>query len=46
MDRSQCKNTINNSEGNMAAPEPNNPTTAITRYPNIPEHEKMPLNPI
>ena len=47
MAKGQHKSTINNIQGNMAPPEPSNPTTTGPGCPNRADvQEKMTLNPI
>jgi hypothetical protein len=40
MPKGKLKNTINNSQGNMASPEPRNPTAACPACYNIAEAQK------
>jgi hypothetical protein len=39
MAKGQCIDTINESQGNLAASEPSFPTTIISGYPNTPEEQ-------
>jgi hypothetical protein len=40
MVKGQCKNTVNNSQGNMAPPDPSYPTKASPEYPNTSEFQE------
>ena len=43
MAKGKCNNVINRNQGNMAASEPNSPTTASPEYPNTPEKQDLDL---
>jgi hypothetical protein len=43
MAKGKCKNTLSNSQCNIAPSEPNSPTTSSPGYPNTPEEQNYDL---